>query len=99
MGIENVSSSQVSHAAKALDEELDRWRERPLGEARYLQLDARYKKMRHEGVMRDIVVLTAVGIEPDGRRGVLGFPSRCRRPRPLQRQRPRQEQPNNHEFG
>ena len=35
-GIESLSSSQVSRAAKLLDEELDAWRTRPLGEVKYL---------------------------------------------------------------
>jgi transposase-like protein len=39
-----VTSMQVSRAVQALDDELAMWRERPLGEIRYLQLDARYEK-------------------------------------------------------
>ena len=72
MGIEGISPSQVSRAARALDEKLRSWRERPLGEVRYLQLDARYEKMRTEGAVRDVAVLTVVGVGPDGRRRVLG---------------------------
>ena len=72
MGVEGISPSQVSRAARALDEKLRRWRERPLGEVRYLQLDARYEKMRVEGAVRDVAVLTAVGVGLDGRRRVLG---------------------------
>jgi transposase-like protein len=71
-GIESLSSSQVSRAAKLLDEELEGWRTRPLGETRYLILDARYEKMRHGGVVRDAAVLSAVGIGSDERRRVLG---------------------------
>ena len=37
-GLESLSSSQVSRAAKLLDEELEAWRNRPLGEIRYLLL-------------------------------------------------------------
>jgi len=37
-----VTSTQVSRAMELLDEELTRWRERPLGEIAYLLLDARY---------------------------------------------------------
>jgi hypothetical protein len=44
-GIESLSSSQVSRAAKLIDDELDAWRNRPLGEIKYLILDARYEKM------------------------------------------------------
>lgn len=71
-GIESLSSSQVSRAAKLLDEELEAWRTRPLGEVKYLILDARYEKMRHGGVVRDAAVLSAIGIGPDERRRVLG---------------------------
>lgn len=71
-GIESLSSSQVSRAAKLLDEELEAWRTRPLGEVKYLILDARYEKMRHGGVVRDAAVLSVIGIGPDERRRVLG---------------------------
>lgn len=71
-GIESLSSSQVSRATKLLDEELEAWRNRPLGEIRYLILDARYEKMRHAGVVRDAAVLSAIGVGPDERRRVLG---------------------------
>nr|WP_261344377.1 transposase [Tautonia plasticadhaerens] len=36
-----VTSSQVSRAAEALDGELEKWRARPIGETPYLILDAR----------------------------------------------------------
>lgn len=71
-GIESLSSSQVSRAAKLLDEELEAWRNRPLGQVKYLILDARYEKMRHWGIVRDAAVLSAIGIGPDERRRVLG---------------------------
>ncbi len=71
-GIESLSSSQVSRAAKLLDDELEAWRTRPLGEIRYLMLDARYEKMRFGGVVRDAAVLSAIGVGPDERRRVLG---------------------------
>jgi putative transposase len=71
-GIEGLSSTQVSRAAALLDEELEAWRNRPLGCFRYLFLDARYEKTREHGVADDCAVLTAIGIEPTGRRRVLG---------------------------
>lgn len=67
-----VSSTQVSRAAEALDAELEAWRRRPIGEIRYLILDARYEKVRMQGAVRDAAVLIAVGVGPDGRRRVLG---------------------------
>lgn len=71
-GIDSLSSAQVSRAAKLLDDELEAWRTRSLGETRYLILDARYEKMRQGGIVRDAAVLSAVGIGPDERRRVLG---------------------------
>ena len=71
-GIESLSSSQVSRAAKLLDDELAAWRNRPLGEIKYLILDARYEKMRHGGIVRDAAVLSAIRVGPDERRRVLG---------------------------
>lgn len=68
----DVSSGQVSRAAELLDEELQAWRERPLGNVPYLILDARYEKVRHGGSVRDCAVLIAIGILENGRRSVLG---------------------------
>jgi transposase-like protein len=67
-----VTSGQVSRAAAALDDELQKWRERPLGEAPYLILDARYEKVRHGGQVVSCAVLVAIGIDPQGRRSILG---------------------------
>ena len=67
-----VSSTQVSRATKLLDEELNAWRQRPLGEVPYLVLDARYEKVRHGGSVISCAVLIAVGVTPDGRRALLG---------------------------
>ena len=68
----DVSSTQVSRAAKLLDEELDTWRNRPLDQIEYLILDARYEKVRVAGSVRDCAVLVAIGIKPCGHRSVLG---------------------------
>jgi transposase-like protein len=68
----SVSSSQVSRAAALLDEKLEAWRNRPLGEIRYLYLDARYERVRQDGQVRDAAVLIATGVDPSGHRQVLG---------------------------
>jgi putative transposase len=69
----DVTSSQVSRAAAALDGELTAWRERPLGRCTDLLLDARYEKVRHGGAVRDCAVLVAMGVrEADGKRLLLG---------------------------
>ena len=64
--------TQVSRAAALLDDELEAWRDRPLGCFRYLFLDARYEKTREQGVADDCAVLSAIGIEPSGKRRILG---------------------------
>ncbi len=67
-----VSSSQVSKAVAQMDEKLAQWRNRDLGEVRYVYLDARYEKVRMDGQVRDAAVLIALGVGADGRRRVLG---------------------------
>ena len=70
-GVE-ISAMQVSRATAQLDEVLQEWRERPLGEIAYLYVDARYEKVREAGQVRDAAVLLASGITPEGERQVLG---------------------------
>ena len=67
-----VSSTQVSRAAKLLDEELTAWRNRKIAETRYLILDARYEKVRQSGSVVSCAVLIAVGVDTEGHRSVLG---------------------------
>jgi putative transposase len=67
-----VSSAQVSNAAALLDTELEKWRTRPLGEYLYLFLDAYYEQVREDGQVRHLAVLVAVGVNPDGKREILG---------------------------
>jgi transposase-like protein len=67
-----ISSSDVSRATKLLDEELTKWRNRPLGLMKYLILDARYEKVRVDGCVRECGVLLAVGVDSEGHRSVLG---------------------------
>lgn len=58
----DISSTQVSRVAKLLDEELEKFRSRPLGRFKFLYLDAHYEKMRHGGTVVDLAVLKAVGV-------------------------------------
>ena len=67
-----ISSTQVSRVAKILDEQLSRWRNRLLGEYPYLVLDAHYEKVRKNGSVVSCAVFTAIGIDADGRREILG---------------------------
>ena len=66
-----VTSMQVSRAVAALDDELAKWRERSVGEIPYLQLDARYEKVRVNGTVVSCSLLVAVGVLPDGHRTIL----------------------------
>src|SRR5215207_3602672 len=61
-----ISSSDVSRATALLDEELVKWRTRPLGGSKYLVLDARYEKIRHGGSVVDCAVFTAIGVDAEG---------------------------------
>ena len=67
-----VTSSEVSRCARLLDEELEKWRTRPLGHCPYVILDARYENVRIDGTVRSCAVLMAAGIREDGRRSLLG---------------------------
>jgi putative transposase len=67
-----ISSSDVSRATALLDEELSKWRSRPLGAVKYLILDARYEKVREAGCVRECAVLVAIGVAAEGRRSILG---------------------------
>ena len=68
----DISSSQVSRAAAEMDSELEKWRERPLGEYPYLFLDAYYEQVREDGQVRHLAVLVAVAVTPTGKREILG---------------------------
>src|SRR5512146_2084882 len=68
----SITSSVVSQAASQLDSELVKWRERPLGEYPFLFLDAYYEQVREDGQVRHLAVLIAVGVNPAGKREILG---------------------------
>jgi putative transposase len=67
-----VTSTEVSRCAKTLDEELDKWRNRPIEGVPYLVLDARYENVRQDGAVRSCAVLIAAGVREDGKRSILG---------------------------
>jgi|AntAceMinimDraft_16_1070373.scaffolds.fasta_scaffold68536_1 transposase-like protein len=67
-----ISSTQVSRASEMLDEELGKWRNRKLGEYPYLILDAHYEKVRINGSVQSCAVFTAIGVNTDGKREILG---------------------------
>ena len=65
----SFSASAISEINKKLDAELGRFARR---EYPYLIIDARYEKLRENGVIRSRAVLVAIGIDWEGRRQVLG---------------------------
>jgi putative transposase len=69
----DVTSMDVSRAVRLLDEEFQKWRERPLGEIVYLLVDARYEKVRVAGSVVSCALLVATGITADGQRSILGL--------------------------
>lgn len=69
---QSFSASTISRINKTLDGELAAFANRPLEEEYpYLILDARYEKVREDGVVRHQAVLVALGVNCDGRRCVL----------------------------
>src|SRR3984893_3329866 len=70
---QEFSASSISTINKRVDEELARFMSRRLEEDYpYLILDARYEKIRLEGVIRSRAVLVAIGVDREGRRQILG---------------------------
>jgi len=73
LGMGGISKSQVSRICQALDEEVERFRSRPLpGAYPYLWVDATFVKVRDGGRVVAMAVVVAVGVTADGVREVLG---------------------------
>lgn len=69
----SFSASAISAINKGLDETLTKFARRKLTEDYpYLILDARYEKVREDGVIQSQAVLIAIGINWEGKREVLG---------------------------
>lgn len=69
----SFSASAISSINKGLDETLTKFARRKLtDDYPYLILDARYEKVREEGVIQSQAVLIAIGINWEGKREVLG---------------------------
>jgi putative transposase len=66
------SAATISRVTSRLDDELERFAKRRLEEEYpYLVLDARYEKIRQDGVIQSQAVQVAIGINWEGRRCVL----------------------------
>jgi putative transposase len=74
LGMAGISKSQVSRLCEELDEEVERFRGRPLeGPHPYVWLDATYVKARQDGRVASTAVVIAVGVNgKTGEREVLG---------------------------
>jgi putative transposase len=75
LGMAGISKSQVSRLCEELEEEVARFRERPLeGSYPYVWLDATYVKARQDGRVASVAVVIAVGVNGEsGEREVLGL--------------------------
>jgi len=74
LGLNGISKSEVSRICGYLDEEVGRWRRRPLnGKYPYLWLDATYVKVREGGVVISQAIVIAYGVRATGEREVLGI--------------------------
>ena len=72
MGIESISASQVSEITKGLDERVEEFRTRGLGEEYpFLWIDAIYEKVSGEGKVESVAVMVAYGVDMEGQREVL----------------------------
>ena len=74
LGMDGISKSEVSRICGELDEEVNKWRRRPLsGEYPYLWLDATYVKVREGGAVVNQAVVIAYGVRETGEREILGI--------------------------
>ncbi len=74
LGMEGISKSQVSRICAELDEEVDRFRSRPLESPYpYVWLDATFVKVRRDGRVVSVAIVIAIGVRETGEREVLGF--------------------------
>lgn len=74
LGIEGISSSQVSRLAKSLDAEVEAFRSRPLDAAAYpyVWLDATFIRVREAGRVVNVTTMTATAVNTEGKREILG---------------------------
>jgi putative transposase len=74
LGLSGVDKSKVSRICKALDEVVEKFRNRPLeGEYPYVWLDALYPKVRQNHRVVGMALVIAVGVSEEGERTLLGF--------------------------
>ena len=76
-----ISATQVSRVAGMLDEELEEFRSRKLGEYPIVYLDAHYEKVRKGGRVQDVAILKALGVNRFGTREVFSSERQAKRSR------------------
>ena len=73
LGLEGISTSEVSRVCEALDAEVEAFRTRPItGEHPYLWIDATSHKVRQDGRVIAMATVVAIGVTAEGERQVLG---------------------------
>ena len=75
MGIEGISSSEVSRVAGELDGRVTEFRDRRLdsGPYRYVWIDALTQKVREGGRVVNVSAVIATAVNVEGRREIIGF--------------------------
>jgi len=75
LGVTRLSKSQVSQMAKSLDEQVERFRRRPLdaGPYTYVWIDALTQRVREGGRVVNVSALVATGVNAEGHREILGL--------------------------
>jgi transposase-like protein len=71
----DITADQVSRAMRDLDEELENWRNRPIGAVKVLFADATYHKVRVNGVVVTAATFIVTGVLEDGHRAILAVDS------------------------
>ena len=74
LGIQGMTKDRVSALCRALDEQVEAFRGRPLeGDYPYLWLDAKHVKVRDQGHVRSKALVIAYAVHESGRREVIGL--------------------------
>jgi putative transposase len=74
LGLQGMTKDRVSALCRALDEQVEAFRQRPLeGAYPYLWLDAKQLRVRDQGHVRSKALIVAYAIHESGRREVIGI--------------------------
>ncbi len=74
LGLDGISRSEVSRICKALDTQVDAFRNRPIeAEHPYVWLDATFHKVREGGRVVSLAMVCAIGVSTEGQRQILGI--------------------------